>query len=159
MSNDYTEFSVQLPLPAETTESTQYRLEAFLQAEERASLELREDDERFDEWCDAYGGYCTELYDENRRPFEKASACPPIWLYSGGDSGNPEAAAAFIQRYLAHFDIEGGVFMTYAQYCSKPRVNEACGGAVVVTKDAQLWVNSYDVLEKAVEEGVEVLNQ
>ena len=86
---------------------------------------------------------------------EMVSSDCKVWLYGDDDASDLEAAIELIQKYLTDLGIEGGVFMSWGSWCSKPRVNEAMGGAFIITKDDLLQVNSYDLLQ---EEGVEILN-
>ena len=135
MANYYTEFSVMLPLPA--GENVAERLAAWSE-----QMEARKEADE-DEWLI---GTHWELQKDG------------IWTYSYASEGNAEGTATLIQQYLRDFDIEGGIFMTIAGYCSKPRINEAWGAAVVVTKDDQMWLNTGEVLRQAAEAGIEVVN-
>ena len=135
MANYYTEFSVMLPLPA--GENVQERLAAWSE-----QMEARKEADE-DEWLI---GTHWELQKDG------------IWTYSYASEGNAEGTATLIQQYLRDFDIEGGIFMTIAGYCSKPRINEAWGAAVVVTKDDQLWLHVNQVLRDAAEAGIEIVN-
>ncbi len=138
MANNYVEYSVMLPLP--DGENVQERLALWLEKME-ARKQAADDGE--DEWII---GVHWELDKDG------------IWTYSQYSEGNPEGTATFIQQYLHDFNIEGGVFMSVAGYCSKPRINEAWGAAVVVTKDDQLWLNTNQVLRDAAEAGISLLN-
>jgi hypothetical protein len=80
-----------------------------------------------------------------------------VWLYEESE-GDVERAACLIADYLIHFNIEGGVFMSWAGTCSKPRVNESVGGGVVVTKDRSIWVHSFCAVKEAEEAGIQVIN-
>lgn len=82
-----------------------------------------------------------------------------LWLHSDAEWSTPELAANFIQAYLTFFNIDGGIFMSWASYCSKPRINEANGGAVVITKNTQIWVNSYDAWRQAEAAGIKIINE
>ena len=135
MANYYTEFSVMLHLPA--GENVAERLAAWSE-----QMEARKEADE-DEWLI---GTHWELQKDG------------IWTYSYASEGNAEGTATLIQQYLRDFDIEGGIFMTIAGYCSKPRINEAWGAAVVVTKDDQMWLNTGEVLRQAAEAGIEVVN-
>jgi hypothetical protein len=79
-----------------------------------------------------------------------------IWVHSE-ESGSPEAAAYFVQHYLSYFGMEGGVFFTWAETCSKPRINEFNGGGCVVTKDNISWsIPQQHLLDSDL--GIEILN-
>jgi hypothetical protein len=80
-----------------------------------------------------------------------------VWLHPE-EAGSPELAADFIQSYMTHFNINGGIFMSWASYCSKPRINEATGGSVVITKDDQYWSSPYDVVRRAESAGLKIIN-
>ena len=135
MANYYTEFSVMLPLPA--GENVAERLAAWSE-----QMEARKEADE-DEWLI---GTHWELQKDG------------IWTYSYASEGNAVGTATLIQQYLRDFDIEGGIFMTIAGYCSKPRINEAWGAAVAVTKDDQLWLHVNQVLRDAAEAGIEIVN-
>jgi len=72
---------------------------------------------------------------------------PAVWIYSD-DGGNAYHAALVVRKMFQHFELPRSWWMTWATYCSKPRVDEQSGGAVVVTRegihcmDAQTWARN-----------------
>jgi hypothetical protein len=80
-----------------------------------------------------------------------------LWVYTD-ESGNVEAAAAMIQGYLNATEQDITVYMSWANTCSKPRINEFDGGGVVITQTELFWANSYDAINKATEAGVDTGN-
>ena len=141
MANYYTEFSFALPKVGEEKE------EAWA-AKMIKGQEEGVESSASDDWYDSYGGVVIE-----RSPWVDA-----VWLREESE-GNVEAAVWLTQKYLKEFDIEGGVYFSWASYCSSPRINEATGGSVVVTKDDAIYLNSHDILKQAGEAGIEVLNK
>ena len=137
MANNYTQFSVLLPKVPEE------KLAAFMEAVE-ARQEAAEEEDDYESMP--------------LRGMEYETRDGELWLHAD-DSGDVDAAAKLIQDFLAHFDIDGGIYMSWACTCSKPRINQFEGGAVVVTHKDMLWLSAYDVLKKASEAGVEVLNE
>lgn len=57
-----------------------------------------------------------------------------LWIYSE-ESFNPEALGAFLTTFMARFNREGHMSITWADTCTKPRIGEFGGGIIVVTKD------------------------
>jgi hypothetical protein len=56
------------------------------------------------------------------------------WLYSE-ESFDPDQLATAVQAFLATFRPDQYFTMTWAEYCSKPRIGEFGGGWMVVTAD------------------------
>lgn len=141
MADNYTLFSVTLPVPKPGS----LPISDWLRSQ-REAAEAVEDEDSLEEYDETYNCY-----------FEATPGSGEVWIYSDGE-GSVEAAAYLTQKYLSDYDIEGGVLITWASYCSKPRVNEAFGGAVLVTKTGMLYQNSFDLCKEASEAGIEVLN-
>ena len=81
-----------------------------------------------------------------------------FWIHHDG-SGDVEAAIEIVQSYLELIDAPNhhGVYFSWANTCSKPRLNSFDGGAAVVTRGDYLIVNSNDVLREAAELGVTII--
>ena len=137
MANNYTQFSVLLP------EVEDEKLAVFMEAVE-ARQEAAEREDNYESM--PLRGMKYELLGGE------------LWLHAD-ENGDVGAAADLIQVFLGHFGIAGGIYMSWACTCSKPRINQFDGGAVVVTHKDMLWLAAYDVLKKASEAGVEVLNE
>ena len=71
-----------------------------------------------------------------------------LWIYTE-ESGNVDAVAAFVQYFLERFHPDKYWTLTWACTCSKPRVGEFDGGAILVTAKDIKFNNSYLWLEKA----------
>lgn len=128
MANNYTQFSVALP------SVDLVKLKAFLRA-----LETDDEDEGlFLSVSHTIEGNSLRLYAE--------------------ENGDVHAAATIIKRFLDRFDIGGGVYMSWAETCSKMRVNEFSGGSVVVTRSGFLWNNAFDIVKEAAEQGITIIN-
>jgi hypothetical protein len=61
-----------------------------------------------------------------------------LWLH-GDEYGNIDHLQIFIQAYFKKFRPKGLFKLTYAETCSKPRLGEFGGGALVVTADQAIW--------------------
>jgi len=114
MADNYTQFSVMLPFPDDRQKVTE-----FTNAWEDEAEVVQNDPELSDSWWESYGG------------FEYQWSVPEgVWVHEADGNGNVEAAAGFIQRYLKDLNIKGAVYMSWANTCSKPRINEFDGGPV-----------------------------
>jgi hypothetical protein len=81
-----------------------------------------------------------------------------LLIYS--DDGDVEAAADFVMKYLQHFNRPPnvGVYIGYAETCSKPRPNNFGGGAVVVTVEGGNWLHCRELLDDVTQDGITVIN-
>jgi hypothetical protein len=129
MANHYLEFSVLLPPPETNAAEVANFIENYS---------------------------CPDPQDELDFPIDLRE--DGVWLHTE-EFGTPDLAADFIQAYLRHFDIDGGIFMSWATYCSKPRINEAGGGGFIITKDLMLTSSSDDVWYEAHKHGIDMLNR
>lgn len=144
MADNYTQSSFIIPVPEERLQELKEWLKAF-----ELERDLFEDDTSSEYW-EKYDGYMYELY-------EHSMTAKGLWVY-GEDSINIESAVWFTQKVLTDLNIEGGIYISWADTCSKPRIGEFGGGGVVVTKNDEYWVTSYDVVHSAESNGVEILN-
>lgn len=71
-----------------------------------------------------------------------------LWLHDSGGHSNLEILSVFIQRFLAKFQSEKYVSITYAETCSSPRIGEFGGGAFVVTAKRIKWFSVYEDINK-----------
>ena len=139
MANNYLQFSVMLPLPE--SEGAQEAVKAFYDEfqkqrdEAEGSGDPDDWDEKYDLQSDMSGG--------------------EVWIYAE-ESGSVEAVAEFIQEYLKHFQMDGGVYFSWAETCSKSRVNEFAGGAFLVTREQKFVTVSSDIIHQHPE--IRVLN-
>jgi hypothetical protein len=118
MANNYTSFSFQVKCPSEETAN---RLEDSL------AKAMNLDDERLNlEHAEAEGD--------------------AVWI-AEEEGTDLEFLADVLQDYLRHNDPEGSIGFTWAETCSKLRVDEFGGGAVFITHDDQVWLNSYHWLQ------------
>jgi len=69
------------------------------------------------------------------------------WLHAT-EGGDPGRVAHLVQKFLKRFRLNQCWSLTYATTCSKPRLGEFGGGAVVVTTDNIRWNNAYDFVEE-----------
>jgi hypothetical protein len=114
MANNYTSFSFQVKCPSE---------EAANRLEDSLAKAMNLDDERLNlEHAEAEGD--------------------AVWI-AEEEGTDLEFLADVLQDYLRHNDPEGSIGFTWAETCSKLRVDEFGGGAVFITHDNQVWLNSY----------------
>ena len=77
--------------------------------------------------------YKLEEYDEHIG-FDFEIRHGEIFIFAE-ESGNPDNAALFVQKFLQKFDQKSGVGFSYCTSCDKMRPNEFGGGAFFVTAD------------------------
>ena len=63
------------------------------------------------------------------------------------ESGSPVQVGKFVRAFLARFRPDEHFVLTYADVCSKPRIGEFSGGALLVTKDGIQHWDAYDWVE------------
>ncbi len=78
---------------------------------------------------------------ESRADFTSVVGEYQVW-FSAEESGNVEHIADFVQEFLAKFRPKGCWSMTWADTCSKARLDEFSGGGVFVTATGQKWVEA-----------------
>ncbi len=71
-----------------------------------------------------------------------------LWLYSE-EYGNIDQVALLVQKFLQQFRPIDCWTLTYAATCSKPRVAEFGGGAVIVTASDIHWEDAQSIAENA----------
>jgi hypothetical protein len=67
-----------------------------------------------------------------------------LWFHSEGV--NTDKIAYFMQQFLKQWHPTGCWSMTYAEYCSKPRIGEFGGGAIFVTATEIKWLNAHEYI-------------
>lgn len=148
MANNYLQFSMSVPMKTQTEEewcrASLTTLGDFLLGTEADVEQLDNElssvvnEARHKDWT--HQGFEWSI---SSAP-DKAEQVAELWLYAD-ESGEPEQVAAFLRAYLMKFNPGGSLWFSWAYTCSKMRVNEFGGGAVVVTSrrvmffDAQDW--------------------
>ena len=134
MANYYTEMSVLLPNDGSEKDKAEAR--EFLMS-----------------W------YKEEAVNDNNVGFasEWDTMTDSIWVHEW-ENADIEEAVIFVQKYLRYMGMDGGVYFSWANTCSNPRVNEATGGEVVVTRTEVFWNNPGRLIDEVKAKGVEVLN-
>ena len=74
-----------------------------------------------------------------------------LWLNSGDESGNPDSVISFVQSFLKEFRPNESFVITWADTCSKLRLDEFGGGAAFVTAKGAKWVNTHSWAQKQAE--------
>ncbi|MBP72889.1 MAG: hypothetical protein CMA70_04815 [Euryarchaeota archaeon] len=123
MANNYTSFSFQVKCPSEEAANT---LEDSLASAMESGTEADPDRWLNLEHAEAEGD--------------------TVWI-AEEEGTNLEFLADVLQDYLQHNDPHGSIGFTWAETCSKLRVDEFGGGAVFITHDNQVWLNSYHWLQ------------
>jgi hypothetical protein len=72
-----------------------------------------------------------------------------LWLYAV-EYAELDRLAHLIRKFLKAFRPNDVWSLTYATFCSKPRVGEFSGGALFVTAADVKWNNAYDFVEEQV---------
>jgi len=87
-----------------------------------------------------------ELIDDDRNPARNG-------LYLASDeSGDIELVANLLQSAMVKFNINEPVGLEFACTCSKMRADEFGGGAVVIAKDGQYWMNTSTFVQEKIRE-------
>ena len=150
MANNYLQFSMTVPLKTETEQAW---CRASLAALDKFLSGAGNDVQQFDtdiasmvieglrkEW--SHQGFEWSI----SPTIDNAEHVAELWLHAD-ESGDPEQVAAFLRAFLKKFDPNGSLWFSWANTCSKMRVNEFGGGAAVVTADrvtvldAQNWAS------------------
>ena len=71
-----------------------------------------------------------------------------LWIYSQ-EYGNVDQVAQLVQKFLRQFRPHDCWSLTYAATCSKPRVSEFGGGAVLVTAERIRWHDASAIVAAA----------
>lgn len=88
------------------------------------------------ETCDAYDED-PEGADENENicsDFSIDKDSKSVWFHAD-ESGNADRVGSVVQQFLKIFRPTESFSLTWAEYCSKPRIGEFGGGAMFVTAD------------------------
>lgn len=131
MANYYTEFSFEVPVNA-TLDEKQTFISNWLQN--------AEDND------DYHGVLGLEATDNG------------FWVTSDG-SNDIDQALDFAVHTLSHYAINDGIIVTWANTCSKPRLDSFSGSAALVTKDGVLDVVIPDneLMRLASENGINLI--
>jgi hypothetical protein len=102
--------------------------------QERAWIKerIKEDQQAKDE--DSYGWCDDDRVMEFDFEFEPEGLVEEshFWIYSD-TCGSPDCVADFVQKFLARFRPEDSWTLSWANTCSKPRLDSFGGGTMVVT--------------------------
>ena len=74
-----------------------------------------------------------------------------VWFH-GDEYIDVDLASDIIQRFLKECRPDGSIGFTWAETCSKPRLNEFGGGACFITADKIEWISAHDWLKNKREE-------
>ncbi len=138
MANNYTQFSVSLTLP--NKEAVDYALDLKQRMDIAHQDGCEEPDDIPREWwplIDGWGGFEAEKLHPN-----------DLWIHDGGESGDPESAAALVQHLLEKYLPNECFYISWAATCSKPRLDEFGGGALFITAQGVTGMSSWDWARK-----------
>jgi hypothetical protein len=124
MADYYTQFSFQIR--CDSQEEKDYLLHYADEPDDTDSIEYRE-------WEDDRHGFDVEETQDDLPVY--------VWIHDGGD-GSPDNVANMITDYQVKFGKDKAVSFTYANTCSKPRLESFHGGGVLIHKGKQYWAPS-----------------
>ena len=153
MANNYLQFSFAIAL---NNEGEREWVESLLSTASVADelWDLEENISEFDkERMDLFREVFPEFPDTCSLDFDfKINGNNELWIYAEDGMGNPALAADFIQHYLKVFDPKAHVSFEFAETCSKPRIDEFGGGAVIITAENQYWMSTGSWIQDKLEE-------
>lgn len=97
-----------------------------------------------DNYDGAYGGNVGFEYEFYEKHDEKGRY---LWIYAE-EHGYVDRVAHLVQKFLRQFRPDETWSLTYSVTCSKPRVSDFGGGAVVVSATDIKWFNAWDFVEE-----------
>ncbi|KKN91210.1 hypothetical protein LCGC14_0220780 [marine sediment metagenome] len=112
------------------------------------------------EWWTNEWDRVIDAYDDNPENADDDSLCQDfsvqkdeklVWFHDD-ESGNPDKIGNVVQRFLKQFRPNECFWLTWASWCSKPRIGEFGGGAIFVTADEIKWHNAHTWTEQMREE-------
>lgn len=128
MANNYTESSSWLSIPADKVEAANAIIERVI-----AKLENDEG-----EW-----GYCGCAAD-----LEKHDDQHGVWFH-GDENVIPEHVEEIARALVEELDLPGPFYCSWANTCSKPRIDEFSGGAFVLAKGVPtMWCDARSKVER-----------
>lgn len=147
MANNYLQFSMSVPLKTETEQAW---CRASLTALDDLLSGTEVDVEQFDKEIASVvmearrKDWVHQGFEWSITPTpEKIDQPAELWLHAD-EAGEPEQVAAFLRAYLTKFNPTGSLWFSWAFTCSKMRVNEFGGGAVVVTAKRVTFLDVQD---------------
>ena len=73
-----------------------------------------------------------------------------IFFYAE-EHGNPAQVCNLVQQFFNLFRPDGQFHITWAEYCDRPKIGHARGGAAAVTKDTISWLSADSWLDNEFE--------
>lgn len=122
MADNYLQFST--IVPCETEEQQTWLMERLVAQEDEYICEFSRDDadRRFD-----------------------------VWVYAD-EGGQVEYLADIVCEFQTRFSIDKPWSLEFAETCSKPRLDEFSGGAVVCCNGAAYWMHTTQWVEEKIKE-------
>ena len=125
MANNHTQFSFAVSLPSEAIK--------WVLEEAKAHDYYNEDNEEFVE--DNFEPTCAEF------TVEMVGGAEALIIFAE-ETGNPESVVKILQAALNKFDLDTIVGFHWAYTCSRMRLDEFGGGAVVFKKNSEKWMDT-----------------
>lgn len=143
MANNYLQFSFKVPMSEEAGRWCQSRLDCL--GELAYGTEDAEDAALIEEVRGWELGKVL-LDEQTSLGFSSEYEDGALYLWAE-ESGDVEHAALFVLEYLRKWEPTGIVGFEYSVSCSKPRVDEFGGGAVVITKNSYVVRSTASLLD------------
>ena len=165
MANNYTQFSAELQLDNEDQcEWFHYLLNLNDHIDDYVvENEVEYDDEEdakndfIDQVNSTYGiKLCAEDIDDAYPNFQYKLQKDSLWVYAEED-GNINMIGKMVQAFFNTFRPDGIFYLTYADTCSKMRIDEFGGGAMVVTAKKIDYFSTNDFVNEKLKEHKEKL--
>jgi hypothetical protein len=127
MADYWTVFSFAVPLETDDEIAWAHLAVALLKARSEDNVEPSDLEAILpdDDWI----GYEAEIDDDG------------LWIHSE-ECGQPEHVVPLVQEFLLRFRPQDHVGFSWADTCSKPRIDEFGGGACLITAEAVRWMAS-----------------
>jgi len=74
-----------------------------------------------------------------------------VWVYTD-ESGEIDLLADIVCEFQKQFDLTEPWTLTYAETCSKPRLDEFCGGTIVCYKGEAYYMHAFEWAERKIKE-------
>ena len=135
MANNYTQFSETVDdLTPEEIEWWEKELQPYDELEEDEQKAWLEEGRGVDD-PDHWPSFSWEVQNDY------------LWIYAD-EYGNVDNVGIAVQRFLERFRPNGYFTLSWATWCSRPRIGEFQGGALFVTHEGVEWMTTWNWLNK-----------
>jgi len=95
---------------------------------------------------------CPECDFEKYRDGESKQPLWLLWIHSEDGYGSLSGLMNLIVIWMRKFQVKEPFKLQWADICSKPRLDEFGGGAVVITTQGIFWMNTAEWVDKKIKE-------